>query len=113
MPRILMTFLSILKTAIFKNKNQYNVKSKEFDILKVSIFLYICVSLVFTIYSFQYIGKQNSEMETLTKENKKLNTLNKCLILGLSDYMDLLVLNSKQEIKLIMLMKQCVKNNQE
>ncbi len=111
MSKILMTVLSLLKSAIFKNKNQYNVKSKEFDILKVLIFLYICVSLVFTLYSFQYIGKQSAEIEMLTQKNKNITTLNRCIVGGLSDYMDILVLSSKQEINIVMMIKRCIKDN--
>ncbi len=113
MPKILMVFLSVIKSAIFKNKNQYNVKSKEFDILKVVIFLYICVSFIFTLYSVQYMGQQSNEIDTLTQKNKEATSLNRCIVNSLSDYMDMLVLDNKQEIKMVMLVKQCIKDHQK
>ena len=95
MPKILMVFLSVIKSAIFKNKNQYNVKSKEFDILKVVIFLYICVSFIFTLYSVQYMGQQSNEIDTLTQYNIDVTSINRCIVNSLNDYMDMLVLDNK------------------
>ena len=109
MPKILILFVSLLKSAMFKNKNQYNVISREFDIFKVSIFLYICLSVVFSVYTLQYIAEQKSQIEKLEKKYKASQIINDCISTEVDDYLDLVALTKAEDVKIITIVKKCLR----
>lgn len=113
MPKILLMFISLLKSAFFRNKNQYNVKSKDFDMLKVVMFLYVCVSSTFTVYSVQYIYEQKAEIDKLTLANETNASRADCISEQLTDYLDLRVLTKSDDIKIITMIKKCLKEKKE
>ena len=63
--------MSLLKTVLFKNDKQYNIKSKEFDMLKVSIFLFVCLACVFNVYAVRHIYIQTQELKKLEKQKEE------------------------------------------
>ena len=113
MPKMLLMFISLLKRAFFRNKNQYNVRSKDFDTLKVVMFLYVSVSSIFTVYSVQYIYEQKAEIDKLTLANEANASRADCITEQLTDYMDLMVLSKSEDIKIITMIKKCLKEKKE
>ena len=104
-----MLFVSLLKSAMFKNKNQYNIISREFDILRVSIFLYILLSGVFSVYATQYIIEQKTEIEKLEQKYKTNKLITDCISTEVDDYLDLAALTKTEDVKIITIIKRCLR----
>ena len=56
MLKFLMAIFELLKKALFKHDDEYNVKSHRFDAVKVSIFLFIIGSSLFNYYALKTIA---------------------------------------------------------
>ena len=104
-------FMSLLKTALFKNDKQYNIKSKEFDMLKVSIFLFVCLACIFNVYSVRHIYIQTQELKKLEKIAVSDVALRDCLNTGLADYLDAAALDSSNDFKIVTTVKKCLRTN--
>ena len=104
-------FMSLLKTALFKNDKQYNIKSKEFDMLKVSIFLFVCLACVFNVYAVRHIYIQTQELKKLEKVVDSDVALRNCLGTGLADYLDAAALDRTNDYKIVTAVKKCLREN--
>ena len=104
-------FISLLKTALFKNDKQYNIKSKEFDMLKVSIFLFVCLACVFNVYAVRHIYIQTQELKKLEKIAVSDVALRNCLDTGLADYLDAAALDRTNDYKIVTAVKKCLREN--
>ena len=104
-------FMSLLKTALFKNDKQYNIKSKEFDMLKVSIFLFVCLTCVFNVYAVRHIYIQTQELKKLKKIVDFDVALRNCLDTGLADYLDAAALDRTNDYKIVTVVKKCLREN--
>ena len=104
-------FISLLKTALFKNDKQYNIKSKEFDMLKVSIFLFVCLACIFNVYSVRHIYIQTQELKKLKKIVDFDVALRNCLDTGLADYLDAAALDRTNDYKIVTVVKKCLREN--
>ena len=103
--------MSLLKTALFKNDKQYNIKSKEFDMLKVSIFLFVCLTCVFNVYAVRHIYIQTQELKKLEKIAESDIALRNCLNSGLADYLDAAALDRTNDYKIVTVVKKCLREN--
>ena len=104
-------FMSLLKTALFKNDKQYNIKSKEFDMLKVSIFLFVCLACVFNVYAVRHIYIQAQELKKLEKIAVSDVALRNCLDTSLADYLDAAALDRSNDYKIVTAVKKCLRTN--
>ena len=103
--------MSLLKTALFKNDKQYNIKSKEFDMLKVSIFLFVCLACIFNVYAVRHIYLQTQEIKKLKKITESDISLRNCLDTGLADYLDAAALDRSHDFKIVTTVKKCLRDN--
>ena len=104
-------FLSLLKTVFFKSDKQYNIKSKEFDMLKVSIFLFVALACIFNVYAIRHIYLQTQEVKKLEKIAASDVSLRNCLDTGLADYLDAATLDRTNDYKIITVVKKCLREN--
>ena len=79
--------------------------------LKVSIFLFVSLACIFNVYAVRHIYLQ-------TQENKKLQqivesdvSLRTCLDTGLADYLDASALDKTHDIKIVSIVKKCLRTN--
>lgn len=104
-------FISLLKTALFKSDKQYNIKSKEFDMLKVSIFLFVSLSCIFNVYVVRHIYIQAENYKKLEKIAKTDIALRNCLNTALADYLDAATLDKNHDYKIVSIVKNCLREN--
>ena len=104
-------FMSLLKTALFKNDKQYNIKSKEFDMLKVSIFLFVTLACIFNVYSIRHVYLQTQEIKKLEKIVASNIALRSCLDTSLADYLDAAALDRTNDYKIVTVVKKCLREN--
>ena len=111
MLKTVLFFMSLLKTVLFKNDKQYNIKSKEFDMLKVSIFLFVCLACVFNVYAVRHIYIQTQELKKIEKIAKSDIALRNCLDTSLADYLDAAALDRTNDYKIVTAVKKCLREN--
>jgi hypothetical protein len=111
MLKTVLFFMSLLKTALFKNDKQYNIKSKEFDMLKVSMFLFVCLTCVFNVYAVRHIYIQTQELKKLEKITVSDVALRNCLDTSLADYLDAAALDRTNDYKIVTAVKKCLREN--
>ena len=104
-------FISLLKTALFKSDKQYNIKSKEFDMLKVSIFLFVSLACVFNVYAVRHIYLQTQEVKKLKAIVDSDVALRDCLDTGLAEYLDAAALDRNNDFKVVTTVKKCLRTN--
>lgn len=79
MLKVSIVILELLRKALFKDKDEFNLNSSKFDALKVSIFLYIVLSAIFTIYSIKIIGSNILEIRLVKNQIQKYTTYKECV----------------------------------
>lgn len=79
MLKIAVVLMELLRRALFKDKDEFNLNSSKFDALKVSIFLYIVLSAVFTVYSIRTIGSNIIEIRNTKDQIKKYISYEECI----------------------------------
>jgi hypothetical protein len=104
-------FLSLLKTVFFKSDKQYNIKSKEFDMLKVSIFLFVAIACIFNVYAIRHIYLQTQEVRKLERIAASDVSLRNCLDTSLADYLDAAALDRTNDYKIVTTVKKCLREN--
>lgn len=104
-------FLSLLKTVFFKSDKQYNIKSKEFDMLKVSIFLFVAIACIFKVYAIRHIYLQTQEVRKLERIAASDVSLRNCLVTSLADYLDAAALDRSNDYKIVTAVKKCLREN--
>ena len=104
-------FLSLLKTVFFKSDKQYNIKSKEFDMLKVSIFLFVALACIFNVYAIRHIYLQTQEVRKLEKIAASDVSLRNCLDTSLADYLVAATLDKTNDYKIVSSVKKCLRES--
>lgn len=79
MLKVSIVILELLRKALFKDKDEFNLSSSKFDALKVSIFLYIVLSAIFTIYSIKIMGSNILEIRLAKNQIQKYATYKECI----------------------------------
>ena len=79
--------------------------------LKVSIFLFVCLACVFNVYAVRHIYLQSQEIKKLEKIVDYDLALRNCLDTSLADYLDAAALDRTNDYKIVTAVKKCLREN--
>ncbi len=79
MLKVAVVLMELLRRALFKHKEEHDLTSPKFDALKVTIFLYIVLSIIFSILSIKTITSNIIEVQDLKDQIKKYTIHKECI----------------------------------
>ena len=105
--KLLSILFAVLKKALFKDSDEYDVKSHKFDAFKVSIFLFVILACVFNVYAIKTMGGQMIELREHRTELDVKNKYITCIKATIKDKSNLALTTEVKANQLLFELQKC------